>query len=402
MRKNGINRELQPIEGGICAPNGFKANGMYCGVIENEDKKPDVALILGDKAYATACVFAKTKKVGAPVYVSKRHLKKGAIRAVIVNSGAANVFQIDGELLSENICRVFSQKLGIEETEILIASTGKIGQALTITPFENGVKDLVNGLGCQSIHSEKALLVLGTEEEKAHQISFSFALGDYSCKIGAIFKGGKHVCPNMATTLGIITTDVNISSAMLQKALAAEVKDSFNLLNIDGISSPNDMLCIMASGKAGNYIIDQADSEYKKFCYFLRVVLKTMCKQLVLGREDGKLLLCQVKGASSKQVAQKIAKEVVGAFSFRSDIKKGHLDVDGLLFCVLQSDDDLDWSSLRVHAKGNGKELFLFEDGRSLSYTKESISSLFLGDTIEICIDLGQGNYNGEAFGCIG
>ena len=251
MRKNGVNRQLEPIEGGVCAPAGFQASGLG-----------GLALIVGEKRFPAAGVFSQSAVVGAPVTVSKKHIRSGYARAIFVNSGEANVFQENGESSAKEICETVAKRLHCDTEEILIASTGKIKSRFDAQNILKNVEPLTQNLGCSHEHSLSAARNIMTTDKSVKQISFAFDVGDYRCKIGAIFKGNNRVCPNMATTLCFLTTDVNITPQMLQKSLSSAVSETLNLLDLDGLASPNDSVCIVSSRKAGNYQISSADSEF--------------------------------------------------------------------------------------------------------------------------------------------
>jgi glutamate N-acetyltransferase/amino-acid N-acetyltransferase len=239
-----------------------------------------------------------------------------------------------------------------------------------------------------------------TTDKYPKQVSYEFDLGDFPCKIGAIFKGNARVCPNMATMLAFLTTDVNVSSEMLQKALSAAVKDTLNLLWLDGVSSPNDTVCIMANGKAGNYKISFADSEYDKFAYALREVLFRICKKIL--QESGDILfLSKVTGAKSKQAAREIARKLVGAQTIKQGLKQGFLDGESVLYTAASAVEDLDGAKCRVFAESNGKKIVVFDEGRALQVKKEHFAGFLDADEVVVGVHLGEGNYTAQGFGLI-
>ncbi len=397
MRKNGINNQLRPISGGVCATEGFKANGVACGI--REDGQPDFAMIFSERRCAVACVYATGNTVGAPITVTKRNMRNGYARAILVNSGVAVCVGEEDEKLAKEVCDLLFP-YGIERGEIVFASTGKIGKRLDSSPFKRGIASLWEGLSSSHEHSLRAATAIMTEDSFVKQLSYAFDLGDYPCKIGVIFKGGPQISPNMATFLAFLTTDVNISTPMLQKALEAETRETLNGLNLDGISSPNDTVCIMANGKAGNYKIDRMDSEYKKFTRALRAVLTEVCR---LTAKDGakKTLLCEVKGAISKEVARSAAKAIVGSEGIKSSIEKGKADAKSILFVLLERANALKTQSIAIRLCARGKEVVLYEEGRAFSLSDEVTGALLSADEVEIKLDLGEGNFKAKAFGRI-
>ena len=401
MRKNTIHKKLREISGGVCAPVGFKANGVHSGISRNVEKK-DLALVSADRRCPTACVFSANSAQSAPARVSKKHLKNGIARAMLVNSGIANVFLENGEWLAEKICRVLASRSDIEVKETLLASTGKVGEALLLDPFEKGIPLLVRGLSDTEEGSLAAAQAIMTTDKEPKQVAFEFDLGDFPCKIGAIYKGTTRVCPNMATTLAILTTDVNISPEMLQKALVSAVKDTFNLICIDGISSPNDTVCIMANGKAGNYKISCEDTEYAKFMYALKEALTEICRRIVQdGDKENRALVCKVTGAKSKQVARVLAKRLVCAQNLKSMLANRTFEAVNLLYEVNAVAEDTDFLKLQLSIGTQFKTHVVFEDGRPIALKKEVIENLFTEREIIVMVALSGGNFGATSFGCI-
>lgn len=397
MRKNGVNRELREISGGVCAPSGFSANGIACGIKEAGE---DLALIVADRRCPTACVYSLDSAQSGTAAVSKKHLKYGVARAVIANSGKANLLHPDGERLAETVCRTLAKHYNLDANEAVIASTGKVGATLTLKPFEEGMSALCKGLTADEEGSLRAARAIMTTDKAPKQVSYEFDLGDFPCKIGAIFKGSARVCPNMATMLVFLTTDISISSEMLQKALSTAVKDTFNLLWLDGISSPNDTVCIMANGRAGNYKISCADSEYDKFLYALREVLTKICIK-ILQESEGILFIAKAIGAKSKQTAREIAKKLVGAQALKDKFKQGVFDCESVLYTAASVAGDMNGAKCRVWAECDYKKIIVFDEGRALQVNPEHFSRLLDTETLTVGVDLGEGNYTAQAFGVI-
>ncbi len=397
MRKNGINRELRPIEGGICAPEGFAANAVACGI--RKEGGLDLAMIYTPKRCSVGCVYASGKNVGAPVKVSKKNMRNGYARAIVVNGGVANALGGDGERLGFATCDAFFP-FGLERTEIVLASTGYMGEPFSLTAVKEGARPLWKGLTSDFEQSAKVVEAIQGEDGSAKQLSFAFDLGDYPCKMGVIFKGGAQTAPNMATFLAFLTTDVNISTPMLQKALIAETKETLNMLNVDGAPSPNDTVCILANGKAGNYRIDVEDSEYKKFTYALRAVLTEVCKEAAkTGAKQ--ILVCRVQGGISKEVARSVAKTVVGADGVKSGVKKGRLSVESLLCAALSVGYEVKTEGAEIRLRSAFGEVVLYEQKRTLPCAAERMEKLLSAKEVAIEIDFKEGNFGGTAYGRI-
>ncbi len=396
MRKNGVNRKLQEISGGVCAPKGFRASGVHCGISCDPSKK-DLALIVAERRCPTAALFSESCAQSAPTQISKKHLKNGLARAIVINSGVANVFLPNGEWLTEKICRILASCSDIDMNDTLIASTGKVGAPLSLTPFEKGIPELVKELSDFQEGSFSAAEGIMTTDKRVKQLAFQFDLGDFPCKIGAIFKGTTQVCPNMATMLAFFTTDVNISSEMLQKALSSVGKDTFNMIDVDGVSSPNDAVFLMANGKAGNYKISKEDTEYAKFVYALRETMTEVCKRIVKDGEH-RMLVCKVQGARSKQIARMIAKKIVCVQTAKTMPFKD-FQIANILYEINSVAEDVDFSKARVTISTKEKTFVVFDEGRSLQLKEETVNLLNKEEDLALTIDLGTGNYTATSFG---
>ncbi len=406
MRKNGINKRLTSIVGGVCAPDGFSAGGVRLGIApENtpfyDENREDVALILADKRAATACVFTRGKTVGAPVVVTKKHIQSGYARAAFINSGVANVQVEDGIKSAEAICRGLERITPATVDEIVLASTGAITGKFPTDTILGGLACLTKALGKEEENSIAAARAIMTSDCAAKQLAFSFYLGDYLCKIGAIFKGGKRVCPNMATTLCFLTTDVNIEPKMLQKALNAAVEDTWNMLNLDGVSSPNDTVCIMASAAAGNYRIFTADTEYKKFADALKEVMGRICQRL-LETEGERPFVCKVLGAKSSTAAKAIAKYLAGAGATREMLLTKNADSDLLLSALYAVAEEKDVQRAEIALVSTAGELLLADEGKPVLYNEAFAAQVLSGEEMQIRIVLRAGNYGAQAYGACG
>lgn len=393
--KNGLSNEKNTENFGICAPKGFKINGLCERGKDGAEK--GYTLLLSERRCSAAGVCAISAKPTAPVYITKKHLASGYARGVFVNSGNALTYAENGEKLARNICAVVAQRAKISTDEILFCSTGKIGNSFDITEIESVLPSLIEKLGHEAVHEENAVKAFSSKNEPAMQLTSTFLLGDsYPCRLGAMFKGGKHVCPNMATTLILLTTDVNISPEMLQRALLAETKETFNLLNVDGVSSPNDTVCILANGCAGNYRIDVPDSEYKKFAKALHELAVRICNMLALGTKR-KRFACEAVGGISKRVSRSVAFSIVGAQRIKEDLQKGALDVESILYAIAATEYAEEYRAVKLTLLSGNKAFVLYEDGR-ITPTKDGFFKDFL-DAEEVClrIFLGNGNYSARA-----
>lgn len=400
MRKNGVNKEMKPVAGGICASKGFSANGIHCGIRRNKSKK-DLALIVCEKRAATACVYTKNLVKGAPILVTQKHVADGYARAVIVNSGNANTCNADGVEIAEGMCSLVEKYCGISASDTVVASTGVIGQKLSLDPIAGGIKTLAEGLGSSPECSHAAAEAIMTTDTVSKEISFEFELGDIKCRIGAICKGVGMLCPNMATMLMFITTDVNITPEMLQKALSADVKDSLNMVSVDRDTSTNDTLCLMASGLAGNALIDRADTDYKKFCRALHAVTTEMCRKIAADGEGAtKLIECRVTGAKSKQVARTVAKSVVCSNLLKAAMFGADANWGRVLCAIGYSGAEIDIDKIEVAFSSKAGKIVVCEEGRGIDFSEETAKKILTEKEIDILIDLHDGNYTSTAWGC--
>lgn len=388
---------LKQISGGVCAPKGFRANGIHCGIRKNKIKK-DLALIVAEKRCATACVYTRNLVKGAPILVTKKNVADGYAQAVIVNSGNANTCNADGVEIAEKMCALVEEYTGVPAGDVVVASTGVIGQKLSVDPIAAGMKELVGGLGDNSSAAAEAIMTTDTVKK---EVSYSFTLGGRECRIGAICKGVGMICPNMATMLMFVTTDAAISPAMLQKAISADVKDSVNMLSVDGDTSTNDTFCVMASGLAGNEEIVEPNADYRAFCRALHVVTTGFCRMLARDGEGAtKLLECSVSGAKSKKDARLAAKSVINSPLVKSMMFGADAN-GGRVMCALgYSGADLDVGKIDVSFRSRAGELTVYENGSSVAFSEEVAKKVLSEDEIVIDVKLNCGNYKATAWGC--
>ena len=400
MRKNGVNKEMKPIEGGVCAPLGFQANGIHCGIRKNKSKK-DLALILCKKRAATACVYTTNLVKGAPIIVTQKHVEDGYARAVIVNSGNANTCNADGIEIADGMCALVEKHCGIPASDVVIASTGVIGQKLSLEPIAGGMKELVEGLESTPGGSLAAAEAIMTTDTVPKELAYEFQLGEIKCRIGAICKGVGMLCPNMATMLMFITTDVSISPEMLQKALSADVKDSLNMVSVDRDTSTNDTLCVMASGLAGNAVIDRADPDYKKFCRALHAVTTALCKKIAADGEGAtKLIECNVTGAKSKQIARTVAKSVDCSNLLKAAIFGADANWGRVLCAIGYSGAAVNVKKIGVSFTSAAGEIEVCEEGMGIDFSEDAAKKVLSEKEIGIQVNLHDGNYGATAWGC--
>ena len=388
------------IEGGVCAAQGFVANGLNCGL--NPDKeKNDLGMLYSEIACRAAAVYTTNKVKGAPILVCKKHLARtgNMAKAVIMNSKNANTCNADGEEKAEKMCELTAGQLGIETDQVLVASTGVIGQILPLEPIAEHVKELAEGLSAEN-HGKAANAIMTTDTVKK-EVAVSFMLDGKPCKMGGMAKGSGMIHPNMATTLNFVTTDCAISSDLLQKALSETVKVTYNCLSVDGDTSTNDMVLVMANGLSGNPEITREDENYQIFKQALYLILMNMTRMLAKDGEGAtKLLECSVTGAPDQETAIIVAKSVV-----RSPLTKCAMfgeDANwGRILCAIgYSEAEFDISKVAVDIVSAKGCISVCRDGAGVDFSEDEAKVVLGEDEIYINIDLHQGQAEAKAWGC--
>lgn len=395
-----MNYNITAIDGGICAASGFKASGVHAGFRKNKQKR-DIALIVADDICTAAGVYTTNKVFAAPVGVTRAHLANGKARAVICNSGNANTCNSDGYDKANATCDMLAKVLGISADDIIVASTGVIGVPLPIEPIEAGIPMLINELDHGIEASNNAACAIMTTDTKKKEFAYELTVGGKTVRLGGICKGSGMIRPNMATMLCFITTDAAISSEMLQKALSEIIKDTFNMVSVDGDTSTNDMVTVMASGKAGNAEIVAEGEDFDAF----KAGLATLCKRLAMSiASDGegatKLLECRVRNFTDIDGARVLAKSVISS----SLVKTAMFGADanwGRILCALgYAGVDIDTDSIDVRFKSSAGEILVCENGRGVDFSEELAKTILLRRHLTIDVDMKSGNVDATAWGC--
>ena len=389
---------MKIIEGGVCAARGFKANGIHCGIKNNYPKK-DVALIVSEVPASAAAVYTTNLVKGAPLTVTKAHLADGKAMAVICNSGNANTCNANGIEIAEEMSKLVAEKTGVRAEDVIVGSTGVIGQPLNITPIKNGIDALVSGLSENG--NDAAAEAIMTTDTKKKQLAVEFTAGGKICHIGGIAKGSGMIHPNMATMLVFITTDAAISSEMLQKALSTDIKETFNMTSIDGDTSTNDMVTILANGLAGNEEITSDGEAFAEFMKALNTVTMHLC-HMIAGDGEGatKLLECKVNGASDTQNAKVIAKSVICSSLTKAAMFGADANWGRVLCAIGYSGAKVDINKVDLSFKSKEGEIAVCRDGHGIDFSEETAKQILLQDEIEILITLGDGDGKATAWGC--
>lgn len=391
------------IDGGVCAAKGFKANGIQCGLAHAGSsvtrKKNDIALILADNMCTAAAVYTTNKVKGAPIQVTKEHLQNGKAKAVIVNSVNANTCNSDGVAKAEKMCSLVAEELGIDENDVIVASTGVIGQVLPIEPIEKGMKSLCEGLTYDG--NSRAVEAIMTTDTMPKEVAVEFEIDGKICTMGGMLKGSGMIHPNMATTLTFITSDVNISSELLQRALSDVVKITLNRVSVDGDTSTNDMVCVMASGTCGNKIIDCEDDDFEKFRNALYAVMMNLARMMARDGEGAtKLIECACVGASSEKTAETVAKSVITSSLFKAAMFGEDANWGRILCAVGYADANFDISKVDVNIGSDKGIIAVCRDGAGVEFSEEKAKEILKEEEIQIYISLNEGDCSAVAWGC--
>lgn len=389
---------MKVVQGGVCAAQGFKASGVHCGIRKNKSKK-DLALIVSDVECNVACVYTTNLVKGAPIVVTKKHVADGVAQAIICNSGNANTCNSDGEYIADEMSKAVAEALSIKENDVVVASTGVIGQPLDLTPIKNGMPKLKQALSYNG--NNDAAEAIMTTDTVYKQVAVEFELNGKTCRIGGMAKGSGMIHPNMATMLVFITTDVAISSKMLQKALSGDIVNTFNMVSVDGDTSTNDMVTVLANGLAGNEPIEQEDGNFEVFVKALNSVTVALCR-MIAGDGEGatKLLECVVGGAKDEQTAKTVAKSVITSSLLKAAMFGADANWGRVLCAIGYSGADVDVNKIDVAFESCAGSVEVCKDGAGIEFSEEIAKQVLSEKEILIKVELNQGVYGATAWGC--
>lgn len=388
---------MKYIEGGVCAAAGFSASGVHCGIRKNRTKK-DLALIVSSTRAAAAACYTTNLVKGAPLVVTARNLTDGHAQAVVCNSGNANTCNANGIEIAAGMCRLVEQATGIAAGDVVVASTGVIGQAMTLAPFETGIPAAAAALGQSGEDAAEAIMTTDTVKK---ELAVEFTVGGKVCHMGGIAKGSGMIHPNMATMLVFITTDAAISPAMLQKALSADVPDSFNMISIDGDTSTNDMVTVLANGQAGNEEICAEGADYDAFCEALAAITRPLCRAIAKDGEGAtKLLECTVTGAADTAMAKTVAKSVICSSLFKAAMFGADANWGRVLCAIGYSGAAVDVNAVDVSFESEAGRIAVCKNGAGLEFSEEKAKEILLKNEIRVLITLHQGQAEATAWGC--
>lgn len=387
------------VDGGVCAAAGFVAGGIIAGIKAGNTTKRDLAMIFCAERCRTAALYTTNKVKGAPITVTKKHLADGYAQAVIVNSGNANTCNSDGIEIAEEMCRLTAEALDIDENDVLVGSTGVIGQKLNIKPIKQRIPTLAKSLSSKK--SSEACEAIMTTDTRKKELAVEFEIEGRKCHIGGISKGSGMIHPNMATMLAFITTDVAINGELLEKALRKVNERTYNMVSVDGDTSTNDTLVLMSSGLAKNPEIICEDKNYELFENALYVVMMNLARETARDGEGAtKLLECIVNGAADERAAKAVAKSVVcsslvKAAMFASDANWGRI-----LCAIGYADAEADVSKVSVELASEKGKLTVCSNGAGVEFSEEAAAEILSEEEIKILVELQDGEGGAIAWGC--
>lgn len=387
------------IDGGVCAAEGFIAGGVIAGIKAGNTTKRDLAMIVCEKRCKAAALFTTNKVKGAPIVVSKEHLKDGYAQAVIVNSGNANTCNPDGVEIAEEMCRLTSEALNIDVNDILIGSTGVIGQKLNIEAIRKAISPLASSLAKEN--SPLACEAIMTTDTRKKEFAVEFEIDGKKCHLGGISKGSGMINPNMATMLAFITTDVAINGELLAKALRKVNSVTYNMVSVDGDTSTNDTLILMSSELAGNAEIICEDRNYEIFENALYAVMMNLARETARDGEGAtKLIECVVNDAPTDAVAKSVAKSVISSSLVKAALFAADANWGRILCAIGYAEGDFDISKTSVELVSNAGKLTVCVDGAGIGFSEAEAKKVLSEEEIKIIVDLYSGEHSAIAWGC--
>ena len=389
---------MKLIEGGVCAAKGFTANGIHCGIRKNHSKK-DLALILSCVPAAAAAVYTTNLVKGAPLTVTKNHISNGIAQAVICNSGNANTCNANGIEIAEAMSDLVAKQLNIAASDVVVASTGVIGQPLSIDPIAAGMTQLAEGLSAEG--GKAAAEAIMTTDTVMKEVAVEFTVGSKVCHIGGIAKGSGMIHPNMATMLVFLTTDCAIAPDMLQKALSGDIANTFNMVSVDGDTSTNDMVTVLANGLAGNETITAEGEDFTTFMKALNTVTIALCRKIAGDGEGAtKLLECKVTGAADLPNAKIVAKSVICSSLLKAAMFGADANWGRVLCAIGYSGAAVDVNKVDVSFRSAAGRIDVCKNGAGIPFSEEIAKQVLLEKEIEILVELNSGDVASTAWGC--
>lgn len=392
---------ITKINGGVTAPKGFLASGLNAG-IKNQTKK-DMAMVFSSTPCAAAGVFTTNLVKAAPVKWDKEIVTTSPyVQAVVVNSGIANACTgAEGLGYCADTAAEAAAALNIPKTAVLVASTGVIGKQLPIDKIKSGVTALSKVLGSSREDAKLAAEAIMTTDTKSKEVACTLELDGKQVTVAGMCKGSGMIHPNMCTMLCFVTTDVAISHELLQKALSEDVVDTFNMISVDGDTSTNDTVLVMANGQAENTPITKEGEDYKTFCEALHFIMLELSKKIA-GDGEGCTCLFEatVIGAKDKYQARTIAKSVVCSSLTKAAVF-GHDANWGRILCAMgYSGAQFDPEVVDIWLESKAGTIKIVENGIATDYSEETATKILSEEEVIAKMDIKEGNETATAFGC--
>lgn len=391
---------MKKLDGGVTAAKGFKAAGAHAGFRKNDRK--DMAMIFSESPCDAAGVFTSNVVKAAPVIWDKKAVSTSKIQAVVVNSGIANACTGDeGLKICKKTCEVAGKTLGISSESVLVGSTGVIGPQIPFNKLEYGINLLSGMLSSNKESASEAANAIITTDTHSKETAYEFNIDGITCHIGAMAKGSGMIHPNMCTMLCYVCSDVAIERNLLQSALSDVVKDTFNMISVDGDMSTNDSLIVLANGAAGNKKISAEGPAFDSFKEALYAVCLELAKMLA-GDGEGCTALFETKvnGAATKEDARVLAKSVICSSLTKAAIF-GHDANWGRILCALgYSGVSFDPDKVDLYIKSDAGRLLLFTNGSAANYSEEIASKILSEKYVTAEVFMNEGNESATAWGC--
>jgi len=392
---------MKYIEGGVCAPQGFKASGIHAGVKTHNTNKKDVALIVSEQMCSTSAVYTKNAVKAAHIHVDKKHLANGKAIAAVINSGNANACAPNGEENAEKICKAVAKYAGCCSDDVVVASTGVIGQEINVGVIENCMESLYGSLEHSPEGSDSAAKAIMTTDTVKKELALETVIGGKTVKIGGIAKGSGMIHPNMGTMLCFFTTDCAVSPDMIKEALLETVKVSYNRISVDGDTSTNDTCCVLANGMAGNDEITEKNTDYNEFVDALKTLAINLCMQMASDGEGAKhLITCKVSGAKSEDSAEIISKSVISSTLTKAAIFGADANWGRVLCAMGYSGESFDPDGVDISFESEAGTILVCEKGRGLVFDEDLAKKILTVHDIVIDVKMSEGDACCTCWGC--
>lgn len=390
------------IPGGVTAPKGFRAAGLHVGIRKNKLKK-DMALLVSDIPANVAGVFTTNTVQAAPVlWDRKLCMGNQKCQVLVVNSGVANA--CTGEPGYQDVVRMAAcagELFSVEPEMVAVASTGVIGLRLPMDVIESGIRKLSENLDTSIEAGTSAAEAIMTTDLYKKEIAVTMQVKGKTVTIGGMCKGSGMINPNLGTVLSFITTDLNISSELLQKTLRQDVLDTYNMVSVDGDTSTNDTVMIFANGMAGNEELTEADPEYQEFVRTLREINTYFVKQIASDGEGAtKMFEVEVRGMTEKEEARKLAKSIVSSNLVKCAVYGSDANWGRIVCAMGQTGIAIDPYLVDIHIKSDAGELLIVKDGMTTDYDEDRATEILSPASISFVADMNQGSESATAWGC--